>query len=58
MSERDIIMLAVGGVVGYCLCFVVEIAKLLREEDPPQLPEPPAHHRAERDPADWWKDCQ
>ena len=58
MTNRDLIILLIGGVIGYCLCFVVEIKKLLLEEEPPKLPEPPAHHRSERDPADWWKECE
>lgn len=55
MTERDLILLAVGAVAGYCFCFVVEIARLLREHDeeertPPRIPQ------RERDPADWWKE--
>lgn len=58
MTARDGIMLVVGAVMGYCFCFTFEIWRMTRYQEPPELPEPPAHHRAERDPADWWKECQ
>lgn len=56
MNEHDWILLGFGGVIGYCLCFVVEIYKMTRFHEPPQLPEPP--RREKPDPADWWKDIQ
>lgn len=57
MTERERIILGVGVVIGYCLCFVVEIWKITRFREPPQLPEPPPRPE-KRDPADWWKECQ
>lgn len=54
MTELEWILMLLGGVVGYALCFVVEIAKLTRFKEPPS----PRPHREEKDPADWWKECK
>jgi len=59
MNDHDWILLGIGGVIGYMLCFVVEIWKVTRFNEPPQPTESPeSPPRRERDPADWWKECE
>jgi hypothetical protein len=52
MSKHDLIFLFIGGMAGYCFCFLVEIVRLTKPSEPTQV-----ILQREKDPADWWKDC-
>lgn len=56
MTERELIMLGVGAAMGYCFCFFVSLLRRPYEED--DAAEEERALQREKDPADWWKDCE